>query len=170
MRNKFDKRDSLELGTSAQEQFQELAVKRGWHVTRATKEQDIDEHWDYLIKNSAGQEYKVDVKARKRISRWDESVQEDWVWVELHGVRQHDAGWLFGGTAELIAFEKKNCFVLITKSALQEIVKEYVTTTEEVSSAERAKYKIYSRPGRHDKLSLVEMKHIEANAWEIWKK
>ena len=104
------------------------------------------------------------------MSRWDESAQDEWAWIELHGVRQHDAGWLFGGKAELIAFEKKSSFVLITKSVLQEIVKKHVSQTEKVSSAEQAKYKIYSRSGRPDKLSLVEMKHIETSEWEIWEK
>lgn len=168
-RNKFDKRDSFELGISAQAQFASIAVKRGWNVVEATKEQDIDEHWDFLLSKPSKQ-YKIDVKARKRISRQDETVQDEWLWIELHGVRQNDAGWLFGGNADLIAFETTDSFVIISKTELEEIVRKYVSTKEKAATAEEAKYKIYSRKGRHDIITLVEMRLIQEKAWEIWKK
>ena len=57
------------------------------------------------MKNSGGEKYKVDVKARKRIGRWDDEVQDEWILIEFHGVRQNDLVWLVGGQADLLAFE-----------------------------------------------------------------
>ncbi len=170
-RNQFDNRDSRELGKSAQERFKILAQRRGWEVIAATREQDIHEHWDFLImKKSSGEEYKVDVKARKRIGRWDDEVQDEWIWIEFHGVRQNDLGWLFGGQADLLAFETLENFVIITKSKLQEIADNVVSKSEKVFSVKEAKYKVYSRAGRPDMISLIEMKHIRLNAWDTWVK
>jgi hypothetical protein len=168
-RNKFDKKDSLELGNTAQARFKSLALKRGWNIVEATKEQDIDEHWDYLI-SKTNEHYKVDVKAQKRISRQDETTQDDWVWIELHGVRENDLGWLFGSKADLIAFETNDTFTIIQRSILQKIADNHVSKTEKASSPEEAKYKIYSRKGRPDVISLVEMSLIQEQSFEIWQK
>jgi hypothetical protein len=168
-RNRFDYKDSLELGTSAQEKFKALAIHRGWRVTAAAREQDIHEHWDFLITKDNGQ-YRVDVKARKRLSRQDDNVQEDWIWLEFHSVRPDDQGWLFGGKADLFAFEKADKFVIITRDGLQEIANTFVAKTERVSSPQEAKYKLYSRQGRADLLSMIEMKLVESRAWDVWEK
>lgn len=170
-RNQFDNRDSLELGNTAQDKFKILAQQRGWQVVDANQDQDINEHWDFLIiKKSNGEEYRVDVKARKRISRWDNSQQDEWIWIEFHGVRENDLGWLYGGRADLFAFEMIDRFVIITKTNLQSIAENKVAKNERVNSAKDAKYKIYSRAGRPDVISLIEMKLIVASAWDIWEK
>jgi hypothetical protein len=169
-RNRFDKRDSLELGNTAQETFKTIAVKKGWEVLPASQEEDITEHWDYMIRNSGGERFHVDIKALKRLNRWDESVQAEWVWVEFHGVRSDDSGWLFGGKADLFAFERKGDFVIIKKDTLQYLANSLVDKSNRVEKASEAKYKIYSRQGRHDLISMIEMKHIARECWEIWSK
>ena len=170
-RNKFDKRDSLELGNTAQETFRDIAIQRGWEVIQATEEQDIREHWDFMIiKNSSGEKLYVDIKALKRLSRWDENVQEEWEWIEFHGVRHDDCGWLFGGKADLFAFERKDDFVIIKKDTLQYLANTLVDKSKRVQKASESKYKIYSRQGRHDSISMIEMKHIVRECWEIWPK
>ena len=95
-RNQYDRRDALELGDKAQDAFSGLADERGWKLTEATTEQDINEHWDFLMARDID-EYSVDVKAMKRIGRGDPDVQDQWVWIELHGVRPRDRGWLYDG-------------------------------------------------------------------------
>lgn len=170
-RNQFDNRDSLELGNTAQETFKNIAIQRGWKVIRATGEQDISEHWDCtIIKDSTGEKLHVDIKALKRLSRWDECVQEEWVWIEFHGVRPDDRGWLFGGNADLFAFERKDDFVIIKKDTLQYLVNSLIDKSKRVLKASEAKYKIYSRQGRPDLISMIEMKHVERECWEIWPK
>lgn len=48
-RNRLDKKDSLEQGNHAEDRFILTAVKDGWKIPSSTKEQNIDEHWDFLI-------------------------------------------------------------------------------------------------------------------------
>ena len=67
-RNKFDKKDSLELGERAEARFAVLAGKLGWRVSASAKAENIDEHWDFLIEKEA-LAYRVEVKSRKRVSR-----------------------------------------------------------------------------------------------------
>ena len=170
-RNRYDGRDSLEIGDTAQEIFKCIAISRGFEVIRSTESQDIDEHWDYLIiKNATGERFCVDIKGLKRISRWDELPQDNWVWIEFHGVRPADKGWLFGGRADLFAFERKGDFVIIAKDALQYLANSLVDKSRRVQNAGGAEYRIYSRQGRYDLISRIEMKHVVKNCWDIWQK
>jgi len=101
-RNRFDKKDSLEIGEHAEDLFILMAVRSGWKVSASSQTENIEEHWDFLIEKGEIQ-YKVEVKGQKRINRKDNKEQNDFVWVELQNVRGK-AGWLFG-KADLIAFE-----------------------------------------------------------------
>ena len=167
-RNKYDKKDSLELGERAENLFVSLAKNLGWKVSPASKDENIDEHWDYLIEKDA-LAFKVEVKSRKRISRDDDGTQSEFTWVELHGVRPADAGWLFG-KADLIAFEKENSFILARKADLLAVVNEKVNLVAKVSEPKDAVYKIYKRDGRKDKLTLLPMDDIEAVKFMEWQK
>ena len=109
-RNKFDKKDSLELGEGAENLFIVLAVRLGWKVSASSGEENIHDHWDYLIENET-ESYKVEVKSKKRIQRGEDKSQNDFVWVELQNVRGK-TGWLFG-KADLIAFEKEKTFLIV---------------------------------------------------------
>jgi len=139
-RNKFDKKDSLELGERAEALFATLAKKLGWKVSAAAKGENIDEHWDFRIEKE-GLDYRVEVKSRKRVSREDRGTQAALTWVELHGVRPKDAGWLFG-KADLIAFEKENSFLLVRKADLLAVVNKKVNLVAKVSEPRDAVYKI----------------------------
>ncbi len=170
-RNQFDNRDSLELGKVAQEIFNHIAVRKGWEVFPATEEQDCHEHWDFLMmRRSTGERFRIDIKALKRFSRWAEDTQDEWVWIEFHGVRPDDEGWLFGGAADLFAFERKDDFVIIKKDTLQYPANSLVDKSKRTADADEAKYKVYSRRGRHDLISMIEMKHIVKDCWERWPK
>jgi hypothetical protein len=167
-RNKFDKKDSLELGEQAENVFILLAVRLGWRVSAATQRENIDEHWDFLIEKE-DLAFKVEVKSRKRVKRNDDGIQSELTWVELHGVRPKDAGWLFG-RADLIAFEKQNSFILVKKMDLLAIVNKKVNLVAKVSEPADAVYKVYRRPGRKDKLTLLPMDDIEAIKFDEWQK
>ncbi len=167
-RNRFDKKDSLELGERAEALFATLAKKLGWKVSPSSKDENIDEHWDFLIEKE-GIAYKVEVKSRKRISRDDGGTQSELTWIELHGVRPKDTGWLFG-KADLIAFEKENSFILVKKFDLLIIVNKKVDPVAKVRDPKGAVYKIYKREGRKDKLTLLPMKDVEEIKFMEWQK
>ncbi len=167
-RNKFDKKDSLELGENAERLFILLAVKLGWKISASSKDENIDEHWDYLIEKE-NQAFKVEVKSRKRVSRSDEGLQSDLTWIELHGVRPKDTGWLFG-KADLIAFEKEKSFILVKRLDLLAVVNKKVNLVAKVRDPKDALYKIYTRPGRKDKLTLLPTNDIEEIKFMEWNK
>ncbi len=168
-RNKYDHKDSLEIGDSAQNQFAKIARRKSWRVTPAPGECDRNEHWDFLIEKGE-RCFRVDVKSRKRIGRRDASFQDEWIWIELHSVRKNDAGWLYGGSSDLIAFETKDSFVMVQRSDLIQLVEKLVDFKSRVSTSKEAKYKIYSRNGRPDKITLIELEKVKTLKFAEWKK
>jgi hypothetical protein len=167
-RNKFDKKDSLELGERAENLFILLAVRLGWTISSSSQRENIDEHWDYQI-GKDGESFKVEVKSKKRVMRSDQTPQHDLTWIELHGVRPQDAGWLFG-KADLIAFEKENSFLIVKKPDLLKIVNKKVNLVAKVKIPKDAVYKIYKREGRRDKLTLLPMSDLEEIKYMEWNK
>ncbi len=166
-KNRFDKKDSLELGEKAEGLFILIAVKHGWKISASTREQNIDEHWDYLIEKD-DQHFKVEVKAEKRIQRKDDDSQAHFTWVELRNVRGK-VGWLFG-KADLIAFEKEKTFFFVKRLDLLALVNQKVNLVAKVKSAKDALYKIYTREGRKDKLTLLPTSDIDPIKFMEWKK
>ncbi len=168
-RNKYDKRDCLEIGHRAEGVFARIAAQKGWKVTAASNYANINDHWDLLIEKES-EKYRVDVKGMKRVSRRDSDVQDEWIWIELHGVREHDRGWLYAGKAELIAFEKKGSFVVVKRDDLIGLVKQLVDMDTAVYSARDARYKVYSRSGRPDRITMIETGKLKSIEWDEWPK
>ena len=165
-RNKFDKKDSLEIGEQAEDRFILTAVRSGWKVSESSQTENIEEHWDFLIEKGEHQ-YRVEVKGRKRINRKDEDGQNDFVWVELQNVRGK-VGWLFG-KADLIAFEKQGSFLFVKRLDLLALVNKKVNLVAKVRDPKDALYKIYRRDGRKDKLTLLPFSDIESVQFFDWK-
>ncbi len=167
-RNRFDKKDSLELGQKAEDAFARLAIQQGWTVEPAPERGNMDEHYDYVI-SKEGQTFKVEVKSKKRVRRGDSGTQDELIWVELHGVREKDPGWLFG-KADLIAFELATSFRIVKRVDLVKVINSLLDFNAHVSRPEEALYKQYSRPGRHDSLTMIKVEDLRKNIWGEWKK
>ena len=112
----------------------------------------------------------MDVRSRKRISRQDSEPQDNWQWVELHGVNPNDQGWLFGRKADWIAFETYKSFIIVDKQKLIKFIRESIDTTSLVLSPGEAKYRVYSRNNRFDAITLVETEKLNQIAEETWDK
>lgn len=166
-KNRFDKKDSLELGEKAEGLFILMAVKQGWKISASSNEENIDEHWDYLIEKD-DQQFKVEVKSAKRIQRSDGNSQNEFTWVELRNVRGK-VGWLFG-KADLIAFEREKTFFFVKRLDLLAVVNQKVNLVAKVKSTKDALYKIYTREGRKDKLTLLPTSEIVPIQFMEWKK
>jgi len=142
-----------------------IAASKDLFVRKSTFGEDSHQHWDVLLKNDC----KVDVKAMKRIQRADESVQDEWTWVELHGVRPHDRGWLYG-QSKIIAFETNDSFLLVKREDLISLVHKYVNFDTKVNYAREAKYKVYQRKGRADEITMIETEKLKEILYKEWKK
>jgi hypothetical protein len=153
-RNRYDKKDSLELGRNAESLFARSAVKHGWIVEPAPEDSNKNEHFDYImIKDDRS--LNVEVKSLKRMRRKDSEVQDEHIWIELHGVRKDDQGWLYG-KADLIAFELKTSFRIVRRTDLLDLVEKLVDFNTKVEKSSQALYKLYSRSGRSDSLTIIK--------------
>ena len=168
-RNRYDKKDSLELGRRAEDTFARLAVKHGFKVTASSEKGNIDEHFDYVIERD-GKSHKVDVKSIKRKSREDTELQDEFLWIELHGVRADDKGWLYDGKADLIAFELANSFRIVDRLELIALVENLVDFEAKVSSSKDALYKVYSRKSRPDLLTMIKSEDVLQLRHAEWRK
>jgi len=166
VRNQYDRKDCLEVGQKAEDIFAKIAAERGWEVKSATAAENIDDHFDYRIKQNK-EIYKVEVKGIKRIGRADANPQEELVWIELHGVRIRDAGWLFG-KADLIAFQMNASFRIVKRLELVALVCKLIDYKSKVNSPKDALYKTYSRAGRSDILTMLRYDDLKGIVWAEW--
>lgn len=166
VRNQYDRKDGLELGQWAEDIFARIATDRGWEIKPASACENIDDHFDYRIKKDH-EVYKVEVKGKKRIHRADAHTQEELIWIELHGVRIHDAGWLFG-KANLIAFQMNASFRIVKRLDLVALVCKLIDYERKVASPKDALYKTYSRAGRSDILTMIRCEDLKGILWAEW--
>jgi len=115
-------------------------------VSFANRDEDISEHWDVKI------DLKVDVKAMRKVKRTDDHPNENIHYVEFKNVHG-DRGWLYGD-ADYFAFETQSYYILVPKIRLQEFIANKCASKEFSSSPEL--YKLYSREGRKDLITMVK--------------
>jgi hypothetical protein len=166
-RNRFDNKDSLELGEKAEGLFAKMACQTGWQVSPSFKDENIHEHWDFHISKDT-ENFRVEAKSAKRIHRNDNEAELNYTWVELRNVRG-EIGWLFG-KADLIAFEKECSFNFVKRLDLLAVVNQKVNLVAKVHDPKDALYKIYTREGRKDKLTLLLTSDIEEIQFMEWKR
>lgn len=135
----------LSDGKIKENEFVELVKKPEHEIILPTTEQDINEHWDVSIDG-----VKFDIKALKKVNRSDDDVNPEIHWVEIRNVHGNP-GWLYG-MADYIAFETDKSWLIIKRETLVELIddklKMVITTEPEL-------YKMYSRYGRYDVLTIL---------------
>lgn len=152
----------VKIGNEAEESFKKLFT----FVKKATKEEDITEHWDLEViideKN-----VRVDVKAVKNEDRFDPYPNENFHWVEIQNVNGDD-GWLYG-KSDLIAFETLDYFILVGTLKLRKYLekklkyKQDTISTLETTSV-KDPYTFYRRKDRNDivtKIKTIDLMHIK---------
>ena len=160
-------------GRRAEVCFKGLAERRGYTVIQTSAASNIREHIDFILaRDDEPDKTAVDVKARKKVSRYSDEYDDENVWIEFNNVRGNP-GWLYG-KADKIAFERAFDFVLVDRESLKEYCEATVSPVVVKSTAE-AIYKSFQREGRKDVISRVPMKDILhpysfTVGTEIWKK
>lgn len=160
-----------ERGELAEKAFIAVAEAFGWQTQRASQYENLYQHRDVRIwkgKCARQGDFWVDIKSAKKLRRSDPDVQFDRLWIEVHGVRPNDPGWVIGGESALIAFETALGFQLVRRRALWEwieakIPKQPTLVTRPEEAVAGACYKRESRP--HELSTIVtfaELKEFEA--------
>lgn len=152
-------------GRQAEKMFAMVAHSKGFEVKASTGMQDAGEHWDILMYDDIA-EYRVDVKAQKRSYRYASDFLSRWLWIELQNVHGQN-GWLYG-KADLLAFEQPQSFLLVRRRDIVDFVDKYVNLKEVVDKPWKAKYKVYTRVGRSDIITLIEKSKLPS--WSLWEK
>lgn len=162
--------DSFDLGDKAENAFMKIAKSNGLEISESSRHENMRKHIDYWVwkPDSKDKKWSVDVKSRKRTNRKDKSVQDDLVWLEFQNVNGNK-GWLYG-EADVIAFERADDFILVNRKTLVEAAEKLVDQNTLVNSANKAKYNLYKRFDRDDRVSMVEMKDILALKHKKWDK
>lgn len=160
--SRFKHTESWNRGQEVEKEFSALLKNRDPNFQKSSKDQQF-QHIDYLTNFG-----KIDVKAKKRISRSDTEEQEEFIWLEFNNV-QGKKGWLFGA-ADIIAFERNKDFILIKRKDLAEYAKKKCDIKNIVDKSSKALYKGYQRKGRKDLISLIKMKDLFEIKHRIWTK
>lgn len=154
---------SWDRGQWVEEQFANTLRGHDPSFRKATRSEQFN-HIDYH--SSFGT---IDVKARKQISRSSKKLQDEFVWLEFTNV-QGNKGWLAGGS-DLIAFEQKELFVMVDRVPLMEWAMDKCDLEDLVETPADALYKGYTRDGRRDLISLVDIESIQKDVTHtIWEK
>ena len=146
---------------------QEFANTQLSDVVWATKEQDMNEHWD--VQGICGwvsdEPLKFDVKGMKKLNRHDTNTIQQYTWIESKNVHGNP-GWI-KGLADYIVFERESTWVIANRQELRELVNEKVK--EKNYSQGKGVYQLYNREGRQDLLTLVPFKDIIAleSTWNM---
>lgn len=160
--SRFKHTESWNRGQEVEKEFSALLKNRDPNFQKSSKDQQF-QHIDYLTNFG-----KIDVKAKKRISRSDTEEQEEFIWLEFNNV-QGKKGWLFGA-ADIIAFERNKDFILVKRKDLAEYAKKKCDIKNIVDKSSKALYKGYQRKGRKDLISLIKMKDLFEIKHRIWPK
>ena len=151
--------------------FADEAEERGYDVTKATFYEDTKKHIDFFLEKD-GISFSVDVKGRKKASRYNKSYDDVYTWVEFKNINGNP-GWLYGG-ANYIVFEQADKYIFINREQLLAYCLDAVEDSY-VSTGKEAIYKYYTRSGREDLLSRIKLdKAVESSFFSeppmIWKK
>jgi len=137
---------SGEMGKNAEKSFVSCMKANGRKIKPSTREQDIFEHWDFLLND----EHRIEVKGRKRLHRHATSVSDDIIYVEFRNVRG-DNGWIYG-KADFIALERPDGFLIVQRIALMRMAE---TLVQNQWSTRPTLYKKYRRHDRPDECVTV---------------
>jgi hypothetical protein len=152
----------IKIGNEAEESFKKLFT----FVKKATREEDMTEHWDLEViideKN-----VKVDVKAVKNENRFDPYPNENFHWVEIQNVNGDD-GWLYG-KSDLIAFETLDYFILVGTLKLRKFLEKKLKYKQDMiprleTTSVKDPYTFYRRKDRDDiviKVKTIDLMHIK---------
>ena len=146
----------------------EIFESKGYETKTPSEEEGIFGHVDFWVKDKNQVWRSVDAKALKRLSRHDDSTQDEWTFVEWKNNAGYD-GWLVQG-AEFMAFEREDHILLVKRSRLMEWAKSVVDFSLICTRSSEAKYKTYSRAGREDLLSLIKLDDIPQRLTLTWRK
>tara|TARA_A100000172_G_C3041782_1_gene110796 strand:- start:19 stop:297 length:279 start_codon:yes stop_codon:yes gene_type:complete len=84
-RNSLVHKENMEIGLKTESLFEEVAKKENFIVRKSSLSEDRHKHIDFFLEQDHFK-YSVDVKARKKTTRGDVKVNDEWTWIEFKNV------------------------------------------------------------------------------------
>lgn len=152
-------------GAKAEDRFVEIVKKKKIDFRKAEKEEQ-KRFIDIILKIN-NKVVGIDVKAIKNIKRGIEDSEFP-IWVEFKNV-WGGRGWVFG-SADFIAFERPNNFIIIKRKSLLNWCVENIDFENKVTNPKNAYKKVYTRRGREDLITYVKYSDISHLIYRKWNK
>lgn len=152
---------SFSEGRSAEKEF--ISLRGDNFIRKATRNEDIFEHWDVLDKEFG----KVDVKAAKRFSR--RGPIDYTIWWELRTVyrppnNESAKGWgVPNGIDRFVAVRGENEYYLINPSDIYEDLQKRCTEYF------KGEFGLLTRPGRGDLVTILPLDYVQEHATHVVK-
>lgn len=152
---------SFSEGRSAEKEFIELRADN--FIRKATRNEDIFEHWDVLDKEFG----RVDVKAAKRFNR--RGPIDYTIWWELRTVyrppnNESAKGWgVPNGIDRFVAVRGENEYYLINPSDIYEDLQKRCTEYF------KGEFGLLTRPGRGDLVTILPLDYVQEHATHVVK-
>ncbi len=159
--------DCARRGNEAESQFKELLIADGYTLQEPTLSQNMNNIDVIASKN--GQTINIDIKAAKKISRKNDEVQNDLVWIECLS-SEKKIGWCFNEILDYVAFDQIDSFAFVKRKDLAEFVSKNCDLKRIAFRPEDAVYKKYQRQGKTDCLTLIKGGDVRRLAKKIYQK
>jgi len=143
-------------GTAAEQEF--ISLRGDNFIRKATKEENIFEHWDILDKEFGH----VDVKAAKR--KYRHGPVDNTIWWELRTVKRPPEwksvdGWgVPNDVARYIAVKAEDFFYLVNPETIINIVR------DKCVDYFRGEWGLHTRPNRGDLMTILPLDFIQEHA------
>jgi hypothetical protein len=154
----FGMHNCLDRGLNFESLARSILERAGYETQKSTMEDDIFQHVDFWAVGKDGKSYGFDAKAMKSLTR-GAPPQDEWAFVEWRGVSGFP-GWLLKG-CDILVFEREKDILLIRRSDLLDFCKRKTDDRRIVRNSCDAKYCMYSRQGRKDKISLFKFSDLD---------
>lgn len=157
----------IKQGKEAEEKFLKIFPL----IKRASKHEDIHEHWDVMVEID-GDSVKVDVKGIKNDDRFDPYPNENINWIEIQN-SDGNIGWLYGDS-DIIAFETDDYFILVGTLKLRRFLEKKMGYSQDTikdikPNHVKDPYVFFQRKDRKDilvKVKTVDLMHIKYRSVE----
>lgn len=148
---------STELGQNAEARFEAILKSHKFSYRRATRHEDMFQHWDFQVVKQNEKPYTIEVKSMKRARRGDSQVNPNLIYVEFRNVNGQP-GWLYG-QADIIAFEQPDEFIIVSRTDLVEVAEHLVIN---VWANRPTPYQLYKRKDRPDEaVSIIHVNDLK---------
>lgn len=148
----------LAQGQKVEDKFKDAMLAANWQIKKSTVKQDRTMHIDFFFKQSeSGKEYGVDVKAMKKVNRYDANATATMTYLEIKDVYGR-LGWAYG-QAHYIAFDMGDHFLLVRTSNIRNWIAANVEK-KYVSRAVDAHKKLYTR-NMKDKITRINRDELD---------